>query len=70
VSADSAPALTATGVHALHLTGKAFRPGKQTYFPADISMAGEIPDERSVLYSDPARIAAVVRLADQKEKSV
>lgn len=70
VSADSAPALAATGVHALHLTGKAFRPGKQTYFPAEISMAGEIPDERSILYSDPARIAAVVKLADQKEKLV
>ncbi len=70
VSADSAPALTATGVHALHLTGKAFRPGRQTYFPAGISMAGEIPDERSVLYSDPDRIAAVVRLANHEEKSV
>jgi copper homeostasis protein len=59
VSADNAQALAATGVQALHLTGKAFRPGRQTYFPADVSMAGEIPDERSILYSDPSRIAAV-----------
>ncbi len=63
VSAANAAELAATGVDALHLTGKAFRPGRQTYFPADISMAGEIPDERSVLYTDPERVAVVVRLA-------
>ncbi len=62
VSAASALSLAAVGVDALHLTGKAFRPGRQTYFPTDISMAGEIPDERSVLYTDPERVAAVVRL--------
>ncbi|GHB85133.1 copper homeostasis protein CutC [Persicitalea jodogahamensis] len=62
VSSASAAQLAAAGVNALHLTGKAFRPGRQTYFPAEISMAGEIPDERSVLFSDPERVAAVVRL--------
>lgn len=62
VSADNARALAATGVPALHLTGKAFRPSQQTYFPEDISMAGEVPDERSVLYSDPERIAALLRV--------
>lgn len=63
VSAANAAELAATGVDALHLTGKAFRPGRQTYFPVDISMAGEIPDERSVLFTDPERVAAVVKLA-------
>ncbi len=60
VSGQNAQVLEATGVQALHLTGKAFRPGRQTYFPPDISMAGDIPDERSILYSDPDRIAAVI----------
>ncbi|WP_373513886.1 copper homeostasis protein CutC [Persicitalea sp.] len=62
VSAANAAELAATGVDALHLTGKAFRPGRQTYFPAEISMAGEIPDERSILYTDTERVAAVVAL--------
>lgn len=65
VSATNAEALAAMGVNALHLTGKAFRPGRQTYFPADISMAGEIPDECSVLYTDPERVAAVVERASK-----
>jgi len=65
VSAANATELAATGVDALHLTGKAFRPGRQTYFPAEISMAGEIPDERNVLYTDPERVAAVVELANK-----
>ncbi len=69
VSATNAPELTATGVDALHLTGKAFRPGRQTYFPADISMAGETPDERRVLYTDPERVAAVVKLAAERRNS-
>ena len=60
VSADNGPLLAATGVHALHLTGKSFRVSRQTYFPDGISMAGEIPDERSIMYSDPARIAALL----------
>ena len=63
VNADNAPLLVAAGVHALHLTGKAFRPGRQTYFPEDISMAGELPDERSVMYSDSLRIKAIVEAA-------
>ncbi len=61
VSADSASMLAATGVQSLHLTGKAFRSGQQTYFPIGISMAGEIPDERSIMYTDPERIAALLR---------
>ncbi|GAB2764885.1 copper homeostasis protein CutC [Rhabdobacter roseus] len=51
VNAGNAAQLAATGIQALHLTGKAFRPGRQQYFPAGISMAGEVPDERSILYS-------------------
>ena len=68
VSAENALALAATGVGALHLTGKAFRPGRQIHFPAEISMAGEIPDERSILYTDPERVAAVVRMVKKEEK--
>lgn len=64
VSAANALELAATGTDALHLTGKAFRASLQTHFPAHISMAGEIPDERSVLYTDPERVAAVVQIAN------
>jgi copper homeostasis protein len=61
VNHSNAGALVAAGVHSLHLTAKAFRPGRQKYFPADISMAGEIPDERSVLYSNLELIEAIVK---------
>lgn len=61
VSHNNSVQLAAAGVHALHLTAKAFRPGRQKYFPADISMAGAIPDERSVLYSDLGLIEAIVQ---------
>jgi len=61
VNHTNAMQLAETGVHALHLTAKAFRPGRQKYFPADISMAGEIPDERSVLYSDLGLVEAIVQ---------
>jgi copper homeostasis protein len=61
VSHTNAKQLAETGVHALHLTAKAFRPGRQKYFPADISMAGAIPDERSVLYSDLGLVEAIVQ---------
>lgn len=61
VNHNNAAALAEAGIHALHLTAKAFRPGRQKYFPADISMAGEIPDERSVLYSDLNLIEAIVQ---------
>jgi copper homeostasis protein len=61
VNHSNAGELVAAGVHSLHLTAKAFRPGRQKYFPADISMAGEIPDERSVLYSNLELIEAIVQ---------
>lgn len=61
VNHTNAKQLAETGVHALHLTAKAFRPGRQKYFPADISMAGAIPDERSVLYSDLGLVEAIVQ---------
>jgi len=61
VNHNNAVELAEAGVHALHLTAKVFRPGRQKYFPADISMAGEIPDERSVLYSDLNLIEAIVQ---------
>ena len=62
VNHTNALQLAATGVHALHLTAKAFRPGRQKYFPADVSMAGEIPDERSVMYSDLNLVEAIVKI--------
>ncbi len=61
VNHTNAAQLVSAGVHALHLTAKAFRPARQKYFPHDISMAGEIPDERSVLYSDLSLIEAIVQ---------
>ena len=63
VTARTASELLASGVQALHLTGKAVRPGKQTFFPVGISMASSVPDERQVVYSDLAQVEAVVALS-------
>jgi copper homeostasis protein len=57
----NAQQLADAGVHALHLTAKAFRPGRQKYYPEGISMAGETPDDRSVLYSDLTLIESIVQ---------
>ncbi|KQS32696.1 copper homeostasis protein CutC [Dyadobacter sp. Leaf189] len=62
VNPENAAELAAAGVHSLHLTAKAFRPARQKYFPAAVSMAGEIPDERSVLYSKLEVIEAMVQV--------
>lgn len=62
VNHDNAAQLAEAGVHSLHLTAKAFRPGRQKYFPAEVSMAGAIPDERSVMYSDLALVEAIVQV--------
>ncbi|WP_031529024.1 copper homeostasis protein CutC [Dyadobacter crusticola] len=62
VNPDNAAELAAAGVHSLHLTAKAFRPARQKYFPAAVSMASEIPDERSVLYSKLEVIEAMVQV--------
>ncbi|WP_439554961.1 copper homeostasis protein CutC [Dyadobacter sp.] len=62
VNPENAAQLAAAGVHSLHLTAKAFRPARQKYFPAAVSMAGEIPDERSVLYSKLEVIEAMVQV--------
>jgi copper homeostasis protein len=62
VNPGNAAELAAAGVHALHLTAKAFRPGRQKFFPESISMAGEVPDERSVLYSKLEVIEAMVQV--------
>lgn len=62
VNHDNAAQLAAAGVHALHLTAKAFRPGRQKYFPTDISMAGGVPDEHSVMYADLALVEAIVQV--------
>ncbi|MCF2499889.1 copper homeostasis protein CutC [Dyadobacter chenhuakuii] len=62
VNHDNAAQLAAAGVHSLHLTAKAFRPGRQKYFPANISMAGGIPDEHSVMYADLALVEAIVQV--------
>ncbi len=55
--------LASAGVDCIHLTGKAFRKGRQHYFPATVSMAGEQPDERSVMFSDPELLEQIVTLA-------
>ena len=62
VAAENAAALKEAGVHALHLTAKAIRPARQKYFPEGISMAGSIPDERSVMYSNLDLIEAIVQV--------
>lgn len=65
VNPSNAAAIVATGVHALHFTAKAFRPSRQKYFPAGISMAGEVPDERSVMYSDLGLVEAMVQVVSE-----
>ncbi|WP_026629471.1 copper homeostasis protein CutC [Dyadobacter alkalitolerans] len=62
VNHNNAAQLATAGVHSLHLTAKAFRPGRQKYFPADISMAGSVPDEHSVMYADLALVEAIVQV--------
>lgn len=54
--------LIGVGVDSIHLTAKSFRQGQQVYFPKKVSMASEIPDERSVMYSDPTLLKQVVDL--------
>lgn len=54
--------LIGVGVDCIHLTAKSFRQGQQVYFPKKVSMASEIPDERSVMYSDPTLLKQVVDL--------
>ena len=61
VNAANARQLQDAGVHALHFTAKVFRPGRQTYFPESVSMAGEVPDEKSVMYSDLNRVEELVQ---------
>lgn len=60
VSLENAAQLAGIGVDAIHLTGKAFRPGLQQFFPETVSMAGEQPNERSVMFSDPHLLKKVV----------
>lgn len=65
VNHTNAAELREAGVQALHLTAKAFRPGRQKFFPNGISMAGEIPDERSVMYSDLGLVEAIVQTVSE-----
>lgn len=60
VRPSNALQLAQAGVDCIHLTGKSFRQGRQEYFPASVSMVGELPDERSVMYSDVDIIRQVV----------
>lgn len=66
VSAASANALLDAGVHAVHLSGKAFRTTQQTYFQEGVSMAGEVPDERTIMYSDVENIKKVTEIVAYK----
>jgi copper homeostasis protein len=67
VSAASAEALLNTGIHALHLSGKAFRNTKQRYFQEGVSMAGEVPDERTIMYSNLENIKKVTDIVRSKK---
>lgn len=62
VRASNVAELIGVGVDCIHLTAKSFRQGQQVYFPKKVSMASEIPDERSVMYSDPTLLKQVVDL--------
>ena len=63
VGPGNVAALSTIGVDCIHLSGKAFRRGRQNYFPTNVAMAGELPDERSVMFSDPELLMSVVALA-------
>ncbi len=65
VNLSNVELLASAGVDCIHLTGKAFRKGRQVYFPDTVSMAGEQPDERSVMFSDPELLKEVVALAEK-----
>lgn len=66
VNPNNAEQLADAGVHALHFTAKAFRPGRQKYFSAAVSMAGEVPDEKSVMYSDLNLVEKMVQIVSSK----
>lgn len=63
VGSDNAPALAATGIDALHLSGKKSRDSRMKYRNPAVSMGGVpgIP-EYEIVYSDRDKIAGVVRL--------
>lgn len=62
VNIDNAVQLKQAGVHALHFTAKAFRAGRQKFYQEKVSMAGEIPDEHSVMYSDLEKVERMVQM--------
>ena len=66
VNHHNAAQLKEAGVHSLHLTAKAFRPGRQKFFPDGISMAGEIPDEKSIMYSKLELVEAIVQVVSSE----
>ena len=61
VNAGNALLLAKTGVQALHLTGKATKPGAMNYRKSAVSMASVLPsDEYEITYSNELKIKAVI----------
>lgn len=58
----NAAELMGQGIHVFHFTAKAFRPGLQTYFSETVSMAGEQPDEHSIMYSSVERVREMLQV--------
>lgn len=67
VSESSAENLLNTGIHALHLSGKAFRTTLQQFFQEGVSMAGDVPDERHIMYSNVDNIRKVTDIIRSKK---
>lgn len=68
VNADNALLLTATGVNALHLTGKAIRRGAMVYQKEGVEMASVLPaDEHEIIYTNEANVKRLIeKLKDGK----
>jgi copper homeostasis protein len=62
VGPDNVKLLKGKGVKVFHFTAKDFRPGLQQYFPEGIPMAGEQPDEHTVMFSSPKRVQELLAL--------
>lgn len=62
VGPANAALLKEKGVKVLHFTAKEFRPGLQHYFPEGVPMAGEQPDEHTIMFSSQNRIRELLAI--------
>lgn len=62
VGPGNAGLLKEKGVKVLHFTAKDFRPGLQQYFPEGVPMAGEQPDEHTIMFSSQNRIKELLAI--------